>query len=303
MIGANLVRRLIADGCNVSVFTRNGINLSNLSSIQDQFEVLQGNITDLHSVKTAINAARPDVVFHLACTPFNMPRITAQEHFQVNAEGTLNVLEAVQEFSDTRVVFTGSVAAYGSGSMLSENRTLEPSTLLGASKACASLMLQTYARLHETQTIELRLFAPYGPWEHARRLIPHVIISALRGLEIPMTLGEQRRDYVHVDDVVEALVRAGKWSLPSGTVLNIGSGIGTPVRDIAERILDLMGNPVRLLVGELPTRPDEIMEMSAEITAAQELLDWQPQISLEDGLKMSIAWFTENRELASIDSP
>ena len=174
--------------------------------------------------------------------------------------------------------------------------------MLGATKACASILLQTYAKLHGTQTIELRLFTPYGPWEHPRRLIPHVILSALRGLDISMTLGEQRRDYVHVDDVVEALARAGKWPVPSGSVLNIGSGIGTPIRDIAERILDLMGNPVRLLVGDLPTRPDEIMEMSAEITAAQELLDWQPQISLEEGLRKSISWFTENHELASINT-
>lgn len=303
MIGANLVRRLIAERCDLSVFTRRSKNLSNLDSIQDQFEVLQGDITDEDSVKTAIDKAHPDVVFHLACTPFNLPEISSQQHLQVNVAGILNILEALRRSPATRIIFTGSTAAYGAGSQLREDHPMEPATMLGASKACASILLQAYAKLHNMNTIELRLFAPYGPWEHPVRLIPHVILSALHGQDVPLTPGEQQRDYVYVDDVVDALVRAGTWLVPPGSVLNIGSGVGTPVRQVAERILDLMGNPVRLLVGALPTRPDEIMEMSADIAAARESLGWQPRISLEEGLRMSIDWFTQHREPAKTSYP
>lgn len=301
MIGANLVRRLITEGCDLSVFTRKGIHHSNLDSVQEQLEVFQGDITDQESVKAAIETASPDIVFHLACTPFNLPEITSHQHFQVNVAGTLNILEALRESPRIRLIFAGSAAAYGAGSKLQESHPMEPATMVGVSKACASMLIQTYAKLYGVQTIELRLSGTYGPWEDSVRLIPHVILSALDGRDILLTSGEQQRDFVHIEDVVEALIRGAKSSLAFGTVLNIGSGIGIPIRKVAEEILELMGNPVNLLVGALQLRPDEIMKMSVDITASKESLGWQPQISLTEGLRMSIDWFTRQRELATIE--
>ena len=83
-----------------------------------------------------------------------------------------------------------------------------------------------------------------------------------------------------------------------GTVVNIGSGIGIPVRQVVELLLELMGHPVKALLGAVPMRPDEIMEMSADITAAREQLGWEPRTSLEAGLRTSIAWFSEHRDFA-----
>ena len=300
MIGSNLVRRLITEGCDLSVFTRNGIGNSNLASIQEPFEVIQGDITDQESVKAAIETALPNVVFHLACTPFNLPEITSQQHLQVNVSGTLNVLEALRASPATRLIFIGSAAAYGAGSELQESHPMEPATMVGVSKACATMLLQTYARLSGVQTLELRLSGTYGPWDDSVRLIPHVILSALDGRDIPLTSGEQQRDFIHIDDVLEALILGAKSHLPSGTVLNIGSGTGIPIRKVAETILELMGNPVNLLVGAIQMRLDEIMEMSVDITASKESLGWQPNISLTEGLGMSIDWFTRQRELATI---
>jgi UDP-glucose 4-epimerase len=138
---------------------------------------------------------------------------------------------------------------------------------------------------------------PYGPWEHPRRLVPHVILSALTNQEVRMTQGVQQRDFVYVDDVVEALMIAAAASVPPGSVFNIGSGTGTPVGEAARTILRLMGDPVSLCLGAIPTRPDEIMEMSADITSAREQLGWQPRTSLEDGLSKTVTWFEENLEL------
>jgi UDP-glucose 4-epimerase len=304
MIGANLVRRLIADGCDISVFTRREINfISNLEAIKDSFRVLQGDITDQESIKAAIDTTQPDIVFHLACTPFNLPDITSQHHLQVNVAGTLNLLEALRQSPHTKIIFTGSTAAYGSGSQLRETHPMEPGTMLGATKACASILLQTYAKLHNMNTLELRLFAPYGPWEHSVRMVPHVILSALNGQDVPMTLGRQQRDFVYIDDVIEALILGVNSPLAGGTVLNIGSGTGTPIVEVAEGILALMGNPVKLLVGAIQTRPDEIMEMSADISITKETLGWAPQISLDEGLTKSIDWFTQHREPAGVSRP
>jgi nucleoside-diphosphate-sugar epimerase len=113
-----------------------------------------------------------------------------------------------------------------------------------------------------------------------------------------MTRGEQQRDLVYVDDVVEALMLAATRRIKPGSVFNVGSGQGVPIKDVVRRTLELMGNPVKPLLGALPMRPDEIMEMSADVSAAREQLGWQPQTSLVDGLRKTIAWWRLHREFA-----
>jgi len=298
MIGVNLIRRLIGDGFQVFLLTRPGGNRTRLKCVAKSVQILRGDITDDKSVLAAVEKARPNIVFHLASTPFNPPTIESSAHIEVNVLGTLHLLEALQSVPDAKVIFTGSAAAYGNGSHLREEERLLPGTMLGASKACASILLQAFSKMRPLHTVELRLFTPFGPWENPGRLIPNLILSALAGRDIPMTQGDQRRDFVYVGDVVDALELCATQPLPSGSVVNIGSGVGTSVREVANLVMELMGHPVKLMVGELPTRPDEIMEMSADITLAREILGWQPRSSLQDGLRKSITWFTEHRESA-----
>jgi len=296
-IGTNLVQRLSSDGHHVGLLSRHRGNQGRLSSLQDGVQTLMGDLLNAGAVRRAVERVQPDIVYHLASTPFNPPTIPTRTHLNVAVSGTLNLLEALTDRSDARVVYTGSGAEYGSGSRLGEDTSLLPGTIFGAVKAAASILTQTYGRLHGMQTVVLRLFTPYGRWEHPDRLIPHTIMSALEGRDIAMSLGTQKRDYCYIDDVVEALVLAGSRPVPTGTVLNVCSGRPTAVRDVVELTLELMGNPVRALPGALPTRPDEIMEMSGDISAAHEVLGWEPRISLEDGLRETIAWHTKNRQL------
>ena len=300
MIGANLAHRLVADGHQVFLLIRESSNRVRLQSIKDRIQIFVADVLDSAAVRHVVQQVDPEVVYHLASTPFNPPTISARTHMQVIMMGTLNLLEALVDRPGVRVVYTGSAAEYGSGSQLCEDSPLMPGTILGAAKAAASILMQTYARLHQMETVVLRLFAPYGRWEHPRRLIPHTILSALDGRDVPISQGKQQRDYCYIDDVVDALILTGTRPVPSGAVFNICSGQGVPIRDVVELTLELMGNPVRVLVGALPTRPDEIWEMSGDITAAREVLGWEPRTRLEDGLRKTIAWFAENRELVSL---
>ena len=297
MVGANLTHRLVAEGYQVSLLTRPDSDRIRLQSIENKAHIFFGDVTDAPAMQEIVRRVQPEIVYHLASTPFNPPTFSVETHMRVNVLGTLHVLNALLECPGVRFVFTGSAAECGSGSQLREDTPLLPGTALGASKAAASILVQTYARLHQMSTVVLRLFTPYGPWEHPRRLIPHTILSALDGRDVPISQGKQQRDYCYIDNVVHALILAGTQPVSSGAVFNICSGQGIPIRDVVELTLELMGNPVKALVGALPTRPDEIWEMSGDITAAREVLGWEPRTSLEDGLRRTIAWFTQNREL------
>lgn len=299
MIGSALIARLVADGDEVTLLIRDGANRIRLQGLEERLRFCAGDIRDEAAVTTAVRQAKPDVIFHLASTPFNPPTISSQTHLDTIVKGTMNLVEALKDRPEVRVVAAGSAAAYGSGSHVREDALLRPDTVLGAAKASASLLLQVAAKRSRAHTVELRLFMPYGPGERVGRLIPQTILSALSGQDIRMTQGLQQRDLIFIDDVVEAFCLAATKPVPSGSVLNIGSGVGTPVRLLVERILDLLGRPVKPLIGALPTRPDEIMEMSADVTAAKASLGWEPRTSLDEGLRRTIAWFTAHRELAS----
>ncbi len=301
MIGANLVRRLVGLGSRPTILARDAGHRARLADLDDHLSWFYGDITDADAVAEAVHAARPHAVFHLASTFFNPPTLPAVTHMATNATGTLHLCEALKSLDGVRLVLAGSCAVYAGGSALREDAPVDPGSVFGVSKAVAGVIARGYARLYGIETVELRLFTPFGPWENARRLIPDTILSALAGREMRIGHGRQQRDFVYMDDVVDAFLRAAAVVLPErATPINIGSGIGRSVRDVAARVLEFMGNPVALKSDHQPPRPDEIWEISAGIATAEQVLGWRPQVSFDDGLRRTIDWFREHRVLAAV---
>ncbi|MEO5375813.1 MAG: NAD-dependent epimerase/dehydratase family protein [Alphaproteobacteria bacterium] len=298
MTGSHLARRLVRNGHAVAVISRGTEWPVRLSDLRGALALLRADLEDREGTAAAVAASRPEVVFHLASTPFNPPPTSAR-HLAVNVLGTESLLAAAAACGVGRVVFTGTAAQYGAGAALAESDPERPATVLGATKSCAAVLLHAHGRLHGFSTVEARLFTPYGPWERPGRLVPHTVLSALDGRDVAMTGGAQERDFLHIDDVVEALVRTMTADLPPACVLNICSGRGIAVRDLVARILALMGDPVRMRAGALATRADEIMTLSGTPDKARTLLDWEPRLSLDEGLGRTIAWIRDNRDLAA----
>lgn len=290
MIGANLCHRLAADGHRVAMLLRQSGMPACLAGITGRATIVRADLTDREAVAATVRAAAPDVVFHLASTPFNPPP-TSTRHLEVNVLGTDNLMSALAGRSGTRVIHVGSAAQYGDGNDFDETAPERPSTLLGASKTCAAALVHAYGRLSGLCTVELRLFTPYGPWERPGRLIPYTVLRAFHREPVELSGGgAQERDFLHIDDVIDALVRAMTAPVATGCVLNICSGEATPIRAVAALVLDLMGNPVPLNPDARPARPDEIWRMSGSNALAARQLSWSPKVGLEDGLRRTIDW-------------
>jgi UDP-glucose 4-epimerase len=250
---------------------------------------------DADAVSAAVQATTPDVIFHLVSSRFGTTETIAQEHLAVNTMGTLNVLEAARQADVRRVVITGSAAEYGSGDHFQETQPTQPATVYGATKLCASILGETYARGLDLPVINLRLFTPFGPWEGPRRLIPSIILSALRKETVKIGSPIPERDFVFLEDVVDALMIAATHDAV-GTV-NIASGRGTSVGTVAKTILELMQS--RMTVessGAL--RPNDILKMSGDIGSAQRILGWRPRHDFRAGLEKTIAWVSSRTALA-----
>ncbi len=300
-LGAHLVRRLIAQGMDVAVLVRDPGRALRLQALQVPIHtVLVGDLLDRERLQAAIAGWQPEVVYHLAAAGVNPAASTHLEMVQSNVVGTLNLLEACRGLAISRFVYAGSCAEYGSGRDLSEDRPPAPTNVYAASKAAAGLLVQTYGRTYGLPTVWLRPFMIYGPLERRGRLVVNTILTALSGEDVRMTGGEQERDFVYIDDVVEGFIRAADEAYPDavGQTINLASGKGLPIREVVRLILEIMGHPVKAVLGAVPYREGEMWLQSGDNRRARRLLDWAPRVSLREGLERTIAWCRQNRELA-----
>lgn len=297
MIGANLARRLLRDHHDIYAIIRPNGNRSRIRDIESQLHIIEADLMDTSSIRNAVAKAKPDVVYHLACPLWSqIPDEQSSIHIEANLLGTYHLLDALRGFPSARFIYSGSCAAYGSGLQLTETQMLNPGNVYGASKACVSVLVKTFANQYNLHTVELRLFTPYGPWDHPFRIIPYTILSALDGIDINITSGTQQRDFVFLDDVLKAFLTAKDHDIAAGSVINIGSGISTSILDAVNHILDIMNYPVAVHAGAVENRRDEIQVIAADISNAKQVLNWKPETSLHDGLRQTVDWFMQHRE-------
>lgn len=297
-IGAALCRRLAGRGDTVTAAVRAGSDRRRLGGIGGSLSIAEVDLTDPVALKALVGSLAPHVVFHLASTVFNPPGLTAFDHLDGNLRTTLVVLEAVKDRPDCRFIHTGSAAEYPPGSRMREDLGPAPANLYGAMKACASLLVDSYARIYRLRTARAVLFTVFGPGEQPHRLVPSTILSALRAQDVHLRDGSAQRDMLHVEEVVDGLCRMADTDLPPGTAVNLCSGRPVAVRHIAGTILRLMDSPVTLVEHREQARADEIMTMDGDNGRALELLGWRPRLSLEDGLERTIAWHRKQHPTA-----
>jgi len=249
-----------------------------------------------------IAEARPEVIVHLAARMDVRHSVKAPgDDASVNVLGTLNLLEAAAQAGVRRFVFASTGGAiYGDGPPLPtpEGAPLTPASPYGCSKAAAELYLEHFGAHRGLSTLSLRLSNVYGPRQDPRGEAGVVAIFGGRLLEgAPCTLfgeGESTRDYVYIDDVVEALAAAIDAEVEG--CLNIGTGVETSARGLYELLARRCG--VTRPPGLAPARAGEQRRSAVDATAAARALGWRPQISLDEGLQRTVAWLRGAAETA-----
>lgn len=294
-IGSHLVRRLVAIGARVTslAWEKNQTRRSSLSIAEHNVD-----LRDAAAVWAVVQTVRPTLVFHLAAigvTEFEIDPITA---VQVNVEGTLNLLTALKDTDYHRFLFVGTSHEYGNNaSPFHEDQSPAPANVYAASKSAAWLFCKMYHRAQSYPVVAVRPFGVYGPEQQPPAFLPALIQAALRGHDFSMTHGEQLRDLVYVQDVIEGMLCAATTPNIEGQVFNLCSGRGISLAELAQRVMALMGNPIHVNLGALPYRPGQIWRMIGDNSRAKETLGWQPRVSLDEGLRRTIAWCTANEDL------
>jgi NAD dependent epimerase/dehydratase len=302
-IGSHLAERLVQLGARVRALvrynSRNDWGLLELAppDIKNNLEVVAGDITDPFMTSRAVEGCA--VVFHLAALiaiPYSY--IAPSQFVAVNCTGTLNLLEAARRHGVERFVHTSTSETYGTAQYTSidENHPLKGQSPYAASKIGADKLAESYHLSFGVPVATIRPFNTYGPRQSARAVIPTIISQALQGEVIRLGSLTPRRDLNYVDDTVAGFLKVAENPQAVGRVLNIGSGRAVSIGELAGKIMELVGGGKRLVTEDDRVRPEasEVMELLCDNRQARDLLGWEPQVGLEEGLGRTIDFIREN---------
>lgn len=291
-IGSNLVKKLIRTENIVTILDNfsSGYreNINELSPII----LIDGDVRDKDKVELAMIGM--DVVFHLAASVGNKRSIDFPiDDAEINVLGTLNVLEAARKYNVHKVVISSSAGIFGELKTLpiKEDHPIEPDSPYGCTKLCEEKLGLSYSKLYNMDVICLRYFNVYGPnqrFDAYGNVIPIFVFKMFRNE--PITIygdGEQTRDFVNVKDVVQANIKAAESDGISGA-FNIASGTRITINHLVKLITENYNNQVKI---EYTTeRPGDVKHSLADISLANEKLNYNPNIDLNDGIKEYVNW-------------
>jgi UDP-glucose 4-epimerase len=252
----------------------------------------RGDVNDRPKLWTLLQDV--DCVYHLAAR-VSVPEsiIYPREYNAVNVNGTVSLMEAMRDVGVKRVVFISSGAVYGNQEEqpVKETAIPNPRSPYAVSKLAGEFYIKTIGDLWGIETVSLRVFNAYGPGQHLPASHPPVIPNFLRqaihnGTLVIHSQGIQTRDYVYLDDAISAMMAAATAPNINNMVINIGSGTETEVRDLMRLVLQTTHSKAEVMYN--PRTDPGVSRMKADIRLAKEKLGYNPRISLEDGLRLTM---------------
>ena len=250
------------------------------------------------AVDRALEVARPAFVFHLAAVGTADTGLPMAEACRVNVGGMIALLEGIRRIEGVqRVVVIGTSYEYGAGradGVLADDHALDPFNPYSASKVAAWAFARAAYNAWKLPVVAVRPFQVYGPGQRREALVPAAILAALRHEDFRMTLGEQQRDFIYVDDVVRGLLAAMQAPGIEGQVIDLGSGELQRILDVVKRIWDYAAADDRaascgcIRAGALPYRPGEVFAIPADAERTYRLTGWRASVSLDKGLALTI---------------
>jgi nucleoside-diphosphate-sugar epimerase len=298
-VGANLVRRLLADGHEVHVLLRDKRGGWRLDEVQHDLRCHMADLRDAEKLRRIIGDVRPEWIFHLAAFGAYSWQTDLQTTIETNIVGTINLINATLTSKGSVFINAGSSSEYGfKNHAPSETEFLEPNSNYAVTKAAATLFCRATAQARDVRVHTLRLYSVFGPYEEPGRLIPALVMHGFRG-ELPKLVNATvARDYVYVDDVTEAfLLAASQQTSDNDAVYNVGTGRQTSLRDVVEIARRVLEIPVGPAWGSMSNRAWDTEVWVADNTKIRREFQWQPRFTFEEGFRKTAEWFRQHPRL------
>ena len=304
-IGSHLTEKLSSSGYKVKAFvhynSRNSWGWLESSKCKNRIEIISGDIRDADVIRDAMRDV--GTVFHLAALigiPYSYH--SPEAYVETNIKGSLNILQAAKDFGVKKIVHTSTSEIYGTAQFvpIPETHAINPQSPYAATKSAADLLAMSFYRSFDLPVAVVRPFNTYGPRQSARAVIPTIITQILYGKKnIKLGTLTTTRDLTYVEDTVDGFIRAGECPEAIGEIINLGTNSEISIGDLARLISRCLGRDVKVDTDGKRKRPakSEVERLMADNAKAGRILNWTPKYSLEKGLKKTIAWFKENRDI------
>jgi UDP-glucose 4-epimerase len=289
-LGSALANHLVREGHAVRGL--DDLSTGDPAVLAPEVHFTRGDINDRPKLWTLLQEV--DCVYHLAARVLVPESVLyPREYNQVNVGGTVTLMEAMRDVGVHRVVLVSSGAIYGEQGVLPlrEDAVPNPRSPYAVSKLAAEYYVRTIGGLWGIETVALRVFNAYGPGQHMppvhAPVIPNFLRQALQGGTLVVNGdGSQTRDYVYVDDVVYAMAAASTAPNINQAIVNVGSGVETSIRDLVRLVIEVTGSKPEIVYN--PRNERGPSRMCADLTLAKDRLNYQPSISLETGLRLTM---------------
>ncbi len=302
-IGSHLVEALLHRGAHVRAFVRYtshgdlGMLRDFPERLRDQIDWIFGDLRDPAAVREAVTGT--DIVFHLGAVisvpySYDHPR----EVVEVNVLGTLNVLEASRTLAPMpRVIHVSSSEVYGTAvyTPMDERHPRHAQSPYAASKTGADELARSFYATYGLPVTIVRPFNTFGPRQSPRAVIMSIVIQALTQGGVKIGNLHPVRDFTFVTDTVEGLIASAETEETVGEEFNLGTGKGISIRDLIAKIEALLGTSLEIQQEDERIRPEtsEVQALIADPSKARQLIQWQPKVSLDQGLERTIRWVQE----------
>lgn len=287
-IGSHVAAQLLEQGHTVAALLRPQSDTRRIAALLPRLTRISGDLRDLAAAEAPLRAFAPEVVLHLAWHGVTAEHRNDPAQFHDNLPQTLALVRLAARAGARAFIGLGSQAEYGpANARLAEDAPTHPTTFYGLVKLWAGLLGGRIAADHGLRFAWLRVFSTYGPGDHPDWLIPYLVRTLRRGERPALTACEQRWDYLYVADAAEAICRAAECEAAAGA-FNLGSGRAVELREVVERVRDLIDPGLPLGFGEVAYRADQVMHLEADITRMMTITGWQPRTTLEEGLRRTV---------------
>lgn len=291
-IGSHLARACLERGDSVTVFARPGSDTSRLADVLTDLHISRIATGDVGALRAQMQLARPEVVFHLGTRTRFTHGITGADladSVEQNLVPLLSLLSVAADVPPRVLVRSGSIAEYGPLSVpFHEAQREAPHTLYAASMLAGTQYLAMARPQLPFSAVTARLALSYGPDQNRDFFVPEAVETCLEGRRLTLRRPRDRRDLIHVSDVVAGLLRVAEVPEAAGPVVNLSTGVAPTMQEVASEIVALTGADPALLSAMPQTEPASVLLASPE--KARTHIGWQAEVTLKQGLEGTVAW-------------
>jgi dTDP-glucose 4,6-dehydratase len=309
-IGSHLTAALVRSGAHVRGFLRyNSRNdrgaLAWLEpEIGQEVEAILGDLRDLESVARAVMGT--EILFHLGAQiaiPYSY--VNPRDFFVTNVLGSLNVAQAALDSGVEHLVHTSTSEVYGTAQTIpiTEDHPLAAQSPYSASKIGADKLMDSFQRTYDLPVTVVRPFNTYGPYQSARAIVPTIITQALTSNVLRLGSLEPRRDLTFVTDTVAGMIAAASTPATIKRTVQLGTGHDVSVGEIVELVAEILGKQLEVHTDPRRVRPpdSEVQRLLSDPGLARELMGWEPEVTLREGVSRTLEWIESNAYRYRID--